>query len=183
MIRFLFLITFAVGLSFFLVACSNEKSTSDSGQGNPLAQETASTSEKVIEEKELPKQDTEEALFEELQVKYKAKGFESFCELKADLDSVFLIANYMAKVIYGEESFNAARTSLADWIEHDRLVAYYRKHNLNSEDVAEDLLKFTRIRNNFCKSYLDRRYQSDLNEINKVINLRLAEEAHTRYTP
>lgn len=184
---FLPLMIFVIAVFFFIGTCFNEEAVSDSHKESTRTQKTVSASEKIIRptsKEEKPNElNAEVALFEQLQAKYKAKGFESFCVLKADLDSIFLISDYMANVIYGKDNFSAAKTSLAEWIEKDKLDAYYRKHNLNSEELNEDLSEFSGSKNTICESYLDLRYQSDQDEINTVIHLRLAKEAHKKYTP
>jgi hypothetical protein len=179
--------TFVITAFFFMGTCSYEEDNSDSNKKSTETKKAVSASDKAIrptDKKEEPSDlNIELALFEKLQAKYEAKGFESFCVLKADLDSIFLISDYMANVIYGKDNFSAAKTALAEWIEKDKLEAYYRRHNLSSDDLNKDLFEFTASRNTLCNIYLERRYQSDQNEINNVIHSRLAKEAHKRYTP
>jgi hypothetical protein len=89
----------------------------------------------------------------------------------------------MANVIYGKDNVSAAKTSLAEWIEKDKLEAFYRKFNLNSKEVDQDLVEFVVSANANCNEYLERRRQSDQDEIDNVIHLRLSKEAHEKYTP
>lgn len=176
------LMTFVFSVFIFLGSCSHEDTASSikTVKVVPISENVIVHTDVKEEVNEL---DAEVALFESLQAKYKSKGFESFCILKGDLDSIFLISDYMANVIYGEDNFSAAKISLGEWIEKDKLEAYYRLHNLNSKEVSEDLTKFAVNRNRLCNEYLERRHQSDRDEINNVMYLQLAKEAHEKYTP
>lgn len=179
----LLLILFVNTTFIFFGSCSHKQG--ESAIGNNRAEKGRTLSESAIisiDRKEVQSQLTIEATrFQKLQAKYKAKGFESFCTLKADIDSIFLVSTYMANVIYGEDNAAAAKTSLAEWIEKDKLDAYYRSRKLNSKEVNQDLADFAV--NPFCNEYLELRHQAVQDEINNVIYSRLTKEAHEKYTP
>lgn len=171
----------------FFGSCSQKQNVSDSDVENSRTEKVITVSESTLtsndREEDQSKLTIQVTRFQKLQAKYKAKGFESFCILKADIDSIFLVSIYMANVIYGKDNVSAAKTSLAEWIEKDKLDAYYRKFNLNSKEVNQDLAEFVVGNNALCNEYLERRHQSDQVEINNVIHLGLTKEAHEKYTP
>jgi hypothetical protein len=120
------------------------------------------------------------ALADSLTQVYKKKGYGSWCQLKADLDSIYLVSIFMADVCMGKE-ISKERDNLKSRIEKDKLKIYYQTHGLNSKQVLNDLFLMAVIYPDPCKDYLDKRYRIDKYYIENDYAKQLYIEAFKKY--
>lgn len=116
-----------------------------------------------------------------LDIVYSDYDFSSFCVIKADLDSIFLVSDFMAGALIGADNFSQQRIKIAEVIEKEKVREYCQQHGIPHKKVLGDLMQLAMKRPNPCQRYLDYRYDEYKRKIHNDISFDLHVEAHKKY--
>ena len=154
-----------------IISCSSPKVTDEQEYQSEVSQQSPPENGVV----------TSSPVVDSLNREYQKRGFESFCEVKADADSIFLTADYMAGIALGEDNFSQERTKLTSRIEKDRIAAYVKKRGLDYKVFIDDLFLLAMEYPNPCEAYLKYRYDTDKAMIRNERSLHLHQDVYMNY--
>lgn len=112
---------------------------------------------------------------------YNDKGVVDFCVLKADLDSIFLTADYMAQILLDGKSGGSDFEKLRSKIEKDRAAAYFKKNRLNRKQVNNDNMLLAMEYPLPCEEYVNSRYAAVKEYLRTKHSAQLYREAFIKY--
>lgn len=177
---FYFIITIFV-VVVILGTCNSDNSSESnyesiaSGVAGPI------TRVDVIEDIDARPKSARGEFIDSLDVVYSDYDFSSFCVIKADLDSIFLVSDFMAGALIGADNFSQKRIKIAEEIEREKVREYCQQHELPYDKVLSDLMQLAMMYPNPCQRYLDYRYDEYKRKIHNDLSFDLNVEAHKRY--